>query len=123
MSFLSVIVTETNNTKFIRILNFLSKLRAGNNSTISVLRLDGCGITNNGIRYICQMLKTNRTLTELNLDGNLISDQGVKLLTDVLTSVNTSISNLFINGNHLVTDASVDSIINMVDHNPSIKLL
>ena len=104
-------------------MHFFSKARAGNNSTISVLKLNGCGITDDGIRDISHMLKTNRTLTALYLDYNRISDQGVKLLTNVLTNVNTTISNLSLKGNQSVTDASVDSIINMVDHNPSIKIL
>lgn len=107
----------------LKALRFILKKLVGNNSTILALQLEGCGITNQGVRYLAHMLKTNWTLTELNLDGNDIGDQGLKLLADVLTSSNANLTRLSINGNQSVTDASVDSIISMIEHNPSIEVL
>ena len=48
-------------------------------------------ITDQGVKYLSQMLKTNHTLTQLWLGFNHISDDGVKLLMNILTYHNKTL--------------------------------
>jgi Ran GTPase-activating protein (RanGAP) involved in mRNA processing and transport len=58
-----------------------------------MLGLNSNDITDEGARYLAEMLKTNKILTFLRLSHNSISDQGVQLLADTLTHHNNMVSN------------------------------
>ena len=69
------------------------------------------------------MLKTNRTVTWLALAGNQIGDYGVKLLAKTLAHENSSLTVLSLHVNKLISDASIDTIIYMLQHNKSLRKL
>lgn len=69
------------------------------------------------------MLKTNRMLTWLWLSGNEIGDHGVESLSNTLANNNLSLEWLFLNSNKSISDNSIDSLINMLKRNHSLKTI
>lgn len=92
-----------------------------NNTTLKELHLARNGITSQGAKYLSDMLKSNRTLITLNLYGNRIDDQGMKYLTEVLTSFNGSLEHLYLSGNNLMTDLSIEYLLMMFKENQTLK--
>jgi Ran GTPase-activating protein (RanGAP) involved in mRNA processing and transport len=101
----------------------LTKTLSVSNSRVRLLDLQINGITDEGAKYIAEMLKTNATLWYLLLSGNDISDRGVDVLAHVLTHHNTTLISLRVGYNKLVSDSSVDSLIKMLQHNQTIGSL
>jgi Ran GTPase-activating protein (RanGAP) involved in mRNA processing and transport len=101
----------------------LCRVLSINNSTLKELYLARNGITSKGAQYLAEMLNTNRTLITLCLYGNRIDDDGIKYLTHVLTYYNTILEYLYLSGNNLMTDLSIDYFINMFNQNNSLKKL
>ncbi|CAF0748052.1 unnamed protein product [Rotaria sp. Silwood1] len=101
----------------------LAKVLSSNNSILKALGLGSNGITDNGVEHLAEMLKTNRTITWLALAGNQIGDYGVKLLANTLAHQNTSLLVLSLHVNKSISDTSVDIIIDMLQHNKSLKKL
>ena len=55
------------------------------NTTLKVLRLYNCNITDNGVRYICEGLTKNQTLTKLNIGGNhQITSVSISTIADLI---------------------------------------
>ena len=92
-----------------------------NNSTLEELYLARNGITSRGAQYLADMLITNRTLTTLSLYGNHIDDQGIKYLTHVLSYYNSTLEYLYLSGNKLMSDASIDYLLEMFEYNETLK--
>ena len=69
------------------------------------------------------MIKINKTLTHLYIGENNINDYGVQLLTDAIQNSNTSIKYLDLSSNKLLTDESIDSLIQMIKNNQSLNKL
>ena len=101
----------------------LAEVLSSNNSGVKALGLGSNGITDKGAEHLAEMLKTNRTITWLALAGNQIGDRGVQLLTETLAHQNTSLLVLSLHVNKAISDASVDAITNMLQHNKSLKKL
>jgi Ran GTPase-activating protein (RanGAP) involved in mRNA processing and transport len=101
----------------------LAKTLSLSNSRVVLLSLQVTGITDEGAKYIAEMLKTNATLQRLLLSYNDISDRGVNLLANVLTHHNTTLLSLLVNRNKLVSDSSVDSLVKMLQHNQTLDTL
>ncbi|CAF3664402.1 unnamed protein product [Rotaria sordida] len=101
----------------------LAKVLSASDSILKALGLGSNGITDNGAEYLAEMLKINRTITWLALAGNQIGDYGVKLLANTLAYQNTSLLVLSLHVNKSISDVSVDIIINMLQHNKSLKKL
>jgi hypothetical protein len=101
----------------------LANIFSLNNSSLSNLYLISTGITDEGARYIAEMLKTNSTLYVLSLIKNNIGDQGVKQLARTLIHHNSSLTHIYLSKNKLVNDASVDSLIEMLKQNHSLSVL
>lgn len=53
--------------------------------TLSVLNVSSNRITDEGVKYLSEALKSNRHLVYLNLADNMITDDGASVLLDVLT--------------------------------------
>ncbi|CAF0728585.1 unnamed protein product [Adineta steineri] len=98
-------------------------LYVNNPSTLQHLYIGQNEITDEGLKHLSNMLKTNRTLTWLWLAGNDISNQGVEVLSNILADYNISIEWLFLNSNKLITDASIDALLNMLKRNNTLKTL
>ena len=65
----------------------LTKILSLNNSKLRILDLQNTGITDEGVKYVAEMLKTNTTLECLLLGANEINDQGVERLSNAMHSL------------------------------------
>ena len=92
-------------------------------SSIRILFLSKNGITDQGVIYLAEMLKTNQTVTELWLSNNEISNQGVKHLSTALIDHNRTLKFLSLSMNQLITDLCLDGVISMLEKNPTLKKL
>ena len=91
------------------------------NRHLTKLDLGKNGISDEGIQHICQMLQLNKTLTRLYLTQNEITDRGVHFLTQTIQQSNSTIQILHLSQNQLITDASIESILSMIEHNQSLE--
>ncbi len=94
-----------------------------NYSSLKKLYLNKNGISNDGIQYLSDMLKTNQTLTELWLSSNEIGNEGVKQLADVLIYYNRTLEVLVLSFNIFITDLSIDYLLQMFELNQILKKL
>ncbi|CAF3873340.1 unnamed protein product [Rotaria sp. Silwood1] len=101
-------------------LHSLTQLLSENNSALEQLLISTNEITNKGAQYLAEMLKRNHRLTKLGLNNNQIGDVGVQSLANALAYYNTSLRELSLRGNKLVTSSSVDSLIELIKHNRSL---
>ncbi len=90
------------------------------NLTLKELSLGSTGITNQGIKYLVEMLQINKTLKKLELYKNNFDDNGMKLLRNVLSEHNKTLNELSLRSNRLITDKSVNVIIDMFRQNQSL---
>ncbi|CAF1151545.1 unnamed protein product [Rotaria sp. Silwood1] len=104
-------------------VSYLANALATNNATLKTLELERNGIMDEGASSLAQMLQTNSTLTNLYLSANQIGDRGVQLLANAIADHNTSLKELILDNNPLVTDTSVQSLIHMLKHNRSLQTL
>lgn len=93
------------------------------NQTLKKLGLASNDITNAGVSHLVEMLKKNKTLNTLGLAMNKIDDQGVQMLANALAQQNTNLEVLTLDRNRLVSDFSVNALINMIKHSRSLKEL
>lgn len=101
----------------------LARVLSTNNHTLTELYLARNDISEQGAQYIAEMLSTNRSLVTLSLFGNRINDVGIQYFAYTLSYHNTTLANLYLSGNRLMTDRSVDYLADMFEHNPSLKKL
>ena len=101
---------------------FATALSNGN-SNLQYLFLSSIGLTDLGVKHLSNMLRTNTGLQHLALEANRIGDGGIDVLMDALTHDNTSLKGLYLSNNQGVTNASVDSIIAMLQVNRSLVRL
>ncbi|CAF2205908.1 unnamed protein product, partial [Rotaria magnacalcarata] len=94
-----------------------------NSSILKRIDLEDNDISDDGARYLADMLETNTKLLRLSLSVNHISSRGVNMLANALTSSNTHLEFLNLSANTDVNDESIDSVVNMMEHNRSLKKL
>ena len=99
----------------------LAHILSLNNSKLETLSLHSNEITDEGVKYLCDMLEKNTTLTWLHLGKNKISDIGVKFLSDVLSSDNKTLKALSLASNELITDESVEPLVEMFNNNKFVE--
>ncbi|CAF4672702.1 unnamed protein product [Rotaria sp. Silwood2] len=85
-------------------------------------------IGDKGIEYLTNLLQKNRSITFLALPNTGMTDYGVRLLADVLCGVNDdsicpSLEKLHISFNKLITDQSIEALIQIIEQNQTLKLL
>ncbi|CAF3219116.1 unnamed protein product [Rotaria socialis] len=102
---------------------FLAMALSAPNSMVKDLGLGGNNITDAGVQYLAEMLKKNTSLTTLYLRHNQISDQGVEILADALAYHNTTLKELYLSSNPMISDQSVDFLANMLMCNRSLRRL
>ncbi|CAF0885290.1 unnamed protein product [Rotaria sordida] len=96
-------------------------LLSNQNSSLQILYLSKNNISNKGLKYLSEMLKTNHTLKELWLSNNEIGDEGIKELAYVLAYHNKTLKVLSISMNIFITDSSINYLIEMFEHNRTLK--
>ena len=74
------------------------------NTTLKVLELSNCNITDNGVRYICEGLTKNQTLTTLDISRNRqITSVSTSTIADLIQTT-TSLTRLYLNNISLNND-------------------
>ena len=89
--------------------------------SLHLLDLSSNDITDLGVQHLAEMLKTNQTLIFLRLSSNQISDQGIQLLATVLARHNHTLREFYIDANRLIGDSSLDSLLQMLQSNRTLK--
>jgi Ran GTPase-activating protein (RanGAP) involved in mRNA processing and transport len=104
-------------------IQHLARILSINSSNLKGLDLDSNSITDEGAQYLSEMLKMNSRLTYLRLSKNKIGNQGVQLLANALAQHSTSLKELSLSMNCSMSDSTVDSLVNMLKQNLSLKKL
>jgi Ran GTPase-activating protein (RanGAP) involved in mRNA processing and transport len=91
------------------------------NTKLTQLILSSNPIGDEGIKYIIDLIKNNRTLYNLFLSDTQITDDGMKMITDTLKSNLTTLRCIDLRSNILITDLSVDYLIEMVQQNETLS--
>ncbi len=94
-----------------------------NNNTLRILSLGNNGITDQGAKYLAQIIKTSKTLIHLWLNENNISDEGVRILINTIENYNSTLKELYLFKNKLLTDRAVDFLLQFIECNRSVKHL
>ncbi|CAF1493776.1 unnamed protein product [Adineta steineri] len=102
-------------------ISHLSQILSDSKTKLNRLALTSNEITDEGVQYLAEMLKTNHSLTQLWLGSNQITDRGMQYLADVLAHHNRTLHVLSLTWNKLITELSVDSIINMLEYNQTLR--
>ena len=92
------------------------------NTTLEVLRLPYCNITDNGVRYICQGLTKNQTLTMLSISCNpQITSVSTSTIADLIQTT-TSLTELRLHNTSLNND-DIKTICTSLTKNTTIREL
>jgi len=102
-------------------VKYLSRALSNNNKTLQILGLQLNQITDLGIEHLSQMIQINKTLTGLWLENNHITDKGIRILSNALKNLNSFLQYIDLSKNRLITDLSVDYIIDIIKFNKSIN--
>jgi Ran GTPase-activating protein (RanGAP) involved in mRNA processing and transport len=90
---------------------------------VTTLNLSHNNIGDEGANYLTEVLKVKRTLNQLYLNDNRISDRGVQLLANALCDPATELQKLYLHNNQLISDSSVDYLVDMLKRNRSLNAL
>jgi Ran GTPase-activating protein (RanGAP) involved in mRNA processing and transport len=84
------------------------------------------GIRDAGVEHLVRLLQESRSITLLALHNTGITDRSVRLLADVLCDTNTNSSSvlekLYISFNKLITDQSLEALIQILKQNQTLKV-
>jgi Ran GTPase-activating protein (RanGAP) involved in mRNA processing and transport len=104
-------------------IHFLTQTLSLNSSPLLHLHLTKTGITDKGAECVAEMLKRNSTLRSLTLSMNNIGGGGVELLTNALSHHNSTLDSIDLSWNKLVSDRSVEFLVEMFKQNRSLSFL
>jgi len=84
-----------------------------------------------GVEHLVRLLQNNRTIIFLALPNTGMTDRGVRLLADVLCNVDDDadssssppLEKLYVSFNKLVTDESMEAILQILEQNHTLKVL
>lgn len=116
---LSLCANELTDNDLIPLIQTLSTTQ----STLQRLALTSNQITDDGVQQIAEMLKVNLSLKQLWLGFNQITDQGAQILMNILAGKNQTLQILSLSWNSMITDASIDSILEMFESNRTLKMI
>ena len=92
------------------------------NTTLKVLYLYNCNITDNGVQYICEGLTKNQTLTKLNIGRNRqITSVSTSTIADLIQTT-TSLTILYLHNTSLNND-DIKTICTSLTKNTTIREL
>ena len=92
------------------------------NTTLKVLSLYNCNITDNGVRYICEGRTKNQTLTTLDIGGNhQITSVSTSTIVDLIQTT-TSLTELYLYDTSLNND-DIKTICTSLNKNTTIREL
>ncbi|KAF4754979.1 hypothetical protein FOZ63_033223 [Perkinsus olseni] len=88
--------------------------RASNGHPLETLLISGVNVTDEGLGYITEALKTNNKLRLLEMRKNKLTDEGVVALAKVLKDDNSTLESLYLNANPGLTDISAEVLADAV---------
>jgi Ran GTPase-activating protein (RanGAP) involved in mRNA processing and transport len=91
-------------------VQFLCRGLANQTMGTKFLYLNSIGISDTGCECLAEMLQVHHSIIYLHLEENQISDRGVRVLLETITSSDSMVSLIYLSGNNLITDGSVDII-------------
>ena len=92
------------------------------NTTLKLLHLPNCNITDNGVRYICEGLTKNQTLTTLDIgDNRQITSVSTSTIADLIQTT-TSLTELRLDYTSLNND-DIKTICTSLNNNTTIRKL
>ena len=94
-----------------------------NSSVLKRINLAENDISDEGAVCLAEMLATNTNLIELSLTRNHIGNYGMNKLASTLTNGDTRLESLNLSANEDITDESIDSLLDMMARNQSLKKL
>lgn len=94
-----------------------------NSSVLKRINLAENDISDEGVGYLAKMLATNTNLLQLSLNGNQIGNYGIGMLANTLTHTSTRLEFLDLSANKYINDESIDSFVNLMENNQSLKKL
>lgn len=112
---------ELNHTKIGDIgIDQLCKVLALNTSALTTLWIMNIEMSDTGMKYLGDMLKTNAVLEKLLLGKNNITDQGVQLLVNILIRHNQTLKTLSFVDSQLISSKSVDLFLSLLNENETL---
>ncbi|KAF4687383.1 casein kinase 2 regulatory subunit [Perkinsus olseni] len=88
--------------------------RASNGHPLETLLISEVNMTDEGLGYITEALKTNNKLRLLEMRKNKLTDEGVVALAKVLKDDNSTLESLYLNANPGLTDISAEVLADAV---------
>ncbi|KAF4675229.1 hypothetical protein FOL46_002495 [Perkinsus olseni] len=88
--------------------------RASNGHPLETLLVSGVNMTDEGLGYVTEALKTNNKLRLLEMRKNKLTDEGVVALAKVLKDDNSTLESLYLNANPGLTDISAEVLADAV---------
>jgi Ran GTPase-activating protein (RanGAP) involved in mRNA processing and transport len=104
-------------------IDSLVNILSVHNNTLKTLVFQKNRITDKGAKHLAELLKTNQTIIWLYLGENDITDEGIRVLAKTIETQNNTLEMLVLSSNKLLTDASIDDLLQMIEHNQSLKKL
>ena len=104
-----------------RSIEYLCQSLSFNNTTLKKLILTANEISDQAFIYLSDMLKSNQTLISMGLQDNQITDKSIEYFSYVMRVHNNTIQEISLYSNKLITDLSVDFIINIFNNNHSLN--
>lgn len=99
---------------------FLVKRILYKNTTLKKLGLSHNRITDEGLKHLAYLMKNNDTITNLYLSGNQFTDDGIELLMKSIETSNKTLEQLDLSKQKFLSDRSIQSIIAMILHHPTL---
>jgi Ran GTPase-activating protein (RanGAP) involved in mRNA processing and transport len=104
-------------------VSFLARALSTNDVTLKILHVNSNDISAVGAEHLAQMLKSNRTLIQLWLKRNPINNRGIEFLANALAHHNTTLEELYISFDLSIDDLAIDSLVELIENNSSLKKL
>jgi len=103
-------------------VQYIAQSLSTKNFTLKILDLGSNNITDDGAEYLAEMFKTNQTLVHLDLRNNQIGDRGLQALANTLAYPNQTLEELVFDQNKMISDSSIELLVNMFVQNRSLKI-
>ena len=113
----------TNNQLSEAAIQTLADCLAFDNRTLEVLNLSSNQLNGECLVSLSNMLKSNQTIRSIGLHENKLTNQSIEYFSKVMQKFNKTLEDISLYSNEFITDASVQSICDMIKNNQTLKIL